>query len=78
MLRMKELAEPIGAVGPDTPGDALYQRFEDEPGAEAEPEPVVPGAASGIRVLVADDHSVNRRVVELVLAAAGAEAVKSR
>ena len=31
MLRMRELAEPLAAVAPDTLGETLYRRFEAEP-----------------------------------------------
>jgi PAS domain S-box-containing protein len=40
---------------------------------EGPAEPVAADAARGVRVLLAEDHPVNRKVVELILGAAGVE-----
>ncbi|HTK35898.1 MAG TPA: ATP-binding protein [Caulobacteraceae bacterium] len=58
MLRMRELAEPLAAVAPDTLGEVLYRRFEDEPetlavaviDAEARPVGLVERHAFSLRM----------------------------
>ena len=50
---------------------ALTLPLADAPAAEARPEPAA-RPQPGLRILVADDHAINRRVADLILTAAGA------
>ena len=56
-------------------GSTFTVRLTLPPAVQAEPAPFGEAAAPGLSVLVADDNPTNRKVVQLILASAGAEVI---
>jgi len=53
----------------------LPLRFVEAEAGEAAPAPAAAGLEQRLRILVADDHATNRKVIDLILSSVGAETV---